>query len=140
MILSDPTVPEFNPDEIIPSWENSLGIDAVLHNDIASNLLVALKLALKGQPYRIFITDQRLWIPVANLYTYPDVIVVAKPLMLQTGRTDTVTNPVFIAEVLSKATQDYDRGEKFLAYRTLPSFQEYRFFWDFGVSSISSYK
>ncbi|WP_448570611.1 Uma2 family endonuclease [Trichothermofontia sp.] len=95
------------------------------HNDIASNLLVALKLALKGQPYRTFITDQRLWIPAANLYTYPDVMVVPKPLELQTGRTDTVMNPVFIAEVLSKSTQDYDRGEKFLAYRTLTSFQEY---------------
>lgn len=33
LILSDPTVPEFNPDEIIPTWENSLGIDAVLHED-----------------------------------------------------------------------------------------------------------
>ena len=31
------------------------------HNDIASNLLVALKLQLKGKPYRTFITDQRLY-------------------------------------------------------------------------------
>ncbi|WP_254721807.1 Uma2 family endonuclease [Kovacikia minuta] len=30
------------------------------HNDIASNLMVALKLALRGKPYRAFITDQRL--------------------------------------------------------------------------------
>jgi Uma2 family endonuclease len=41
-----------------------------------------------------------LWIPDRNLYTYPDVMVVEKPLQLQTGRTDTVTNPCFIAEVL----------------------------------------
>jgi Uma2 family endonuclease len=27
------------------------------HNDVASNLLVALKLQLKGKPYRIFVTD-----------------------------------------------------------------------------------
>jgi Uma2 family endonuclease len=95
------------------------------HNDIASNLLVALKLQLKGKPYRTFITDQRLWISDRNLYTYPDVMVVEKPLQLQTGRTDTVTNPCFIAEVLSKSTQDYDRGEKFSAYRTIASFREY---------------
>jgi Uma2 family endonuclease len=95
------------------------------HNEIASNLMVALKLLLKGKPYRIFITDQRLWIPNRNLYTYPDVMVVEKPLQLQTGRTDTVTNPCFIAEVLSKSTQDYDRGEKFSAYRTIESFREY---------------
>lgn len=33
LILSDPAVPEFNPDEVIPTWENSLGMDAVLHED-----------------------------------------------------------------------------------------------------------
>jgi Uma2 family endonuclease len=95
------------------------------HNEIASNLMVALKLLLKGKPYRIFITDQRLWIPNRNLYTYPDVMVVEKPLQPQTGRADTIINPCFIAEVLSKSTQDYDRGEKFSAYRTIESFREY---------------
>lgn len=30
-----------------------------------------------------------------------------------------------IIEVLSSSTKDYDRGEKFLQYRRLPSFQEY---------------
>lgn len=52
-------------------------------------------------------------------------MVVEKPLQLQTGRTDTIINPCFIAEVLSKSTQDYDRGEKFSAYRTIASFREY---------------
>jgi Uma2 family endonuclease len=95
------------------------------HSEIVINLLVALKLQLKGKPYRIFVTDQRLWIPDRNLYTYPDIMVVEKPLQLQTGRTDTVINPCFIAEVLSKSTQDYDHGEKFSAYRTVDSFREY---------------
>ncbi|HEY9735689.1 MAG TPA: Uma2 family endonuclease [Trichocoleus sp.] len=95
------------------------------HNEIAGNLLVALKLALRGKPYRVFVTDQRLWIPAYDLYTYPDVMVVAKPLEFQAGRTDTLMNPCFIAEVLSKSTQDYDHGEKFTAYRTIPTFQEY---------------
>ena len=38
---------------------------------------------------------------------------------------DTIVNPGFIAEVLSKSTQNYDRSEKFVAYRTIPNFQEY---------------
>ena len=95
------------------------------HNAIAGNLLVALKLALRGRPYRTFVADQRLWLPAANLYTYPDVMVVPQPLQLQTGRNDTVTNPCFIAEVLSTSTKGYDRGDKFLAYRTIATFQEY---------------
>lgn len=95
------------------------------HNELAINLAALLKSALRGKSYRIFATDQRLWVPNRNLYTYPDVMVVEKPLQLQTGRTDTVINPCFIAEVLSKSTQDYDHGEKFSAYRTIDSFREY---------------
>jgi Uma2 family endonuclease len=95
------------------------------HNELAINLASLLKSTLRGKPYRIFATDQRLWIPARNLYTYPDVMVTEKPLQLQTGRTDTVINPCFIAEVLSKSTQDYDHGDKFSAYRTIESFREY---------------
>jgi Uma2 family endonuclease len=94
-------------------------------NEITTNLVVALKLALKGKPYRTFSSDRRLWIPQLNNYTYPDAIVVAKPIELQSGRTDTITNPVFSAEVLSKNTKAYDRDEKFAAYRSIRSFQEY---------------
>ena len=95
------------------------------HNDISGNLYILLKSALKGKDYRIFYADQRLRIPAVNLYTYPDVVVVPKPLELQTGRRDTVVNSCFIAEVLSKSTQNYDRSEKFADYRTIPTFQEY---------------
>jgi Uma2 family endonuclease len=103
------------------------------HNELTSNLIVSLKTALKGKSYRVFITDQRLWIPAANLHTYPDIMVVPKPIELQTGRKDTVTNPCFIAEVLSKSTQNYDRSEKFVAYRSIPSFGEYLLVSQYGV-------
>ncbi len=95
------------------------------HNDIAGNLVAVLKMALRGKPCRVFILDQRLWIPAVNLYTYPDIMVLTKPIELQAKRTDTVVNPCFIAEVLSKSTQSYDRSDKFAAYRTIPGFQEY---------------
>lgn len=89
------------------------------HNDIAGNLYLLLKLALRQQPYRTFYVDQRLWIRSRNLYTYPDIMVLPSPIQLQEKRTDTVLNPYFIAEVLSRSTKDYDRSEKFLAYRTI---------------------
>lgn len=38
---------------------------------------------------------------------------------------DTLLNPNVIFEVLSKATEDYDRGTKFKLYRTLPSLKNY---------------
>ncbi|MFM9266519.1 Uma2 family endonuclease [Tychonema sp. BBK16] len=95
------------------------------HNEITSILNAILRVSLKGKPYSIFASDQRLWVPQLNNYTYPDVMVVAKPIQLQSGRTDTITNPVLIAEVLSKGTRAYDRDDKFAAYRSIPSFQEY---------------
>ncbi|BBD59357.1 hypothetical protein NIES2109_21400 [Nostoc sp. HK-01] len=59
------------------------------------------------------------------MYVYPDVIAIAGNLEYAEGRRDTLINPVFIAEVLSKSTKSFDRDEKFAAYRTIPSFQEY---------------
>ena len=95
------------------------------HNRICRNLLIALELAFKGKPFETFITDQRLWLPERNIYTYPDIMVLENPIQLQEGRTDTVMNPCLIAEVLSKSTKDYDRSEKFILYRMMDNFQEY---------------
>lgn len=95
------------------------------HNEIASILNAILRVSLKGQPYSIFIADQRLWIPDRKLYTYPDVMVIQRPIELQAGRRDTIVNPILIAEILSKSTKSYDRDEKFSAYRTISTFQEY---------------
>ncbi|WP_316429652.1 Uma2 family endonuclease [Leptolyngbya sp. NK1-12] len=95
------------------------------HNQIVGNFYAALNFAFKRQPYRVFVTDQRLWIPKRRIYTYPDVMVVQGELQLQEGRKDTITNPMLIAEVLSESTRSYDKDSKFAAYRTIPSFQEY---------------
>ncbi|MDZ8107583.1 MAG: Uma2 family endonuclease [Nostoc sp. DedQUE12a] len=95
------------------------------HNQIALNLSASLNFALKRQPYRVFVAEQRLWIPKKRIHTYPDVMVVSGSLEFAEGRTDTITNPLIIAEVLSKSTRSYDIDEKFAAYRSIPSFQEY---------------
>jgi putative transposase len=34
MILEDQTVPDFAPERVIPTWDNSLGMDAVLNEDV----------------------------------------------------------------------------------------------------------
>jgi Uma2 family endonuclease len=46
------------------------------HNDISASLVAYLKVALRGKPYHVFVTAQRLWIPSKNLYTYPDVMAI----------------------------------------------------------------
>ena len=101
------------------------------HNKITLNLSATLNFALKRQSYEVYVTDQRLWIPSLRIFTYPDVMVMAEPIAFAEGRRadrlrrDTLTNPLLIAEVLSKSTRSYDKDEKFAAYRTIPSLQEY---------------
>lgn len=95
------------------------------HNEISRMLVFLLTAQLRRQPYSIFVTDQRLWIPELEQYTYPDVMVTPRPAELNPDRKDTVVNPILVAEVLSDSTEKYDRGEKFEAYRAIPTFQEY---------------
>lgn len=95
------------------------------HNRIAKNVVVALDAALAGKPCETFITDMRLLVKKNGLYTYPDVMIVCGRLHFAKGRTDTLTNPIVIIEVLSESTQAYDRGAKFELYRALETLQDY---------------
>ena len=95
------------------------------HNEIVTNLCVALKPQLRTQGYRLFTENVRVWIERYRVYTYPDVMVIpGKPTYHGPG-TSTVTNPRLVVEVASKSTKNYDQGDKFDYYRSLPSFQEY---------------
>lgn len=110
------------------------------HNRLVLNLASALNFALRQQAYDVFVTDQRLWIPKQRIHTYPDIMVVEGSLQLQTGRRDTITNPLLIVEVLSKSTQTYDQGNKFKFYRTIPSFQEYILIDQYSIHVEQYYK
>jgi Uma2 family endonuclease len=111
---------EYQDGEIVPMTGGTTD-----HNKIALNFAAYLKFALKGQKYNIFIGDVKLWIAQYRQATYPDVMLIeGEPIYYETGKT-TITNPRLIVEVLSKSTQNYDQGDKFLYYRSLPEFQEY---------------
>ena len=73
----------------------------------------------------MYIADVSLWIPRHRVYTYPDVMLIkGNPIYADKSKT-TVTNPVAIAQVLSPSTQNYDRGDKFTYYRSIPEMEEY---------------
>jgi Uma2 family endonuclease len=95
------------------------------HNKLAGNFYICLNLALNDLDYDIYIGDVKLWIPRYREFTYPDVMVIEGQPVYYSANTTIVTNPVLIVEVLSKSTKDYDRGDKFLYYRSIPEFKEY---------------
>lgn len=95
------------------------------HNRISLNMSIALRLALKGLDYDVFMGDVRLWMTKKRIYTYPDVMVIPGKPEYYNNRQDIVMNPQVIIEVLSKSTKAYDRSDKFKFYQTIPTFQEY---------------
>lgn len=95
------------------------------HNRISLNISSVLNFEFRQQDYEVFMGDVRLWIPEKRSYLYPDVMVIAGAPEYFNNRTDTVTNPRLIIEVLSESTEGYDRETKFRSYKTIPTFQEY---------------
>lgn len=95
------------------------------HNEIITNLCVALKPRLRKENYRLFTENVRVWIEKYRVYTYPDVMVIADEPIYYGKGTTTVINPCLIIEVASKSTKNYDQGDKFDYYRGLSSLQEY---------------
>lgn len=95
------------------------------HNLIAMNILGSLWQQLREKDCEVYPSEMRVKIPSANVYTYPDVVVVCGEPKLEDEHLDTLLNPTLLMEVLSKSTAAYDRKLKFDYYRTLESLAEY---------------
>jgi Uma2 family endonuclease len=94
------------------------------HNAIITNIGATLHAALAPKGCRVYQSDMRVHTG-DDVNTFPDVAVVCGPRVYHRGRTDTITNPVLIVEVLSPSTQGYDRGEKWGHYQTIPTLSDY---------------
>lgn len=94
------------------------------HAALAMSFGAALLQHLSGRPCRVFSSDLRIRVLATGLATYSDVTVVCGPLQRDPESRTTVVNPVLVAEVLSDATEDYDRGEKLEHYKRIPSLKE----------------
>ncbi|MDP9171024.1 MAG: Uma2 family endonuclease [Acidobacteriota bacterium] len=95
------------------------------HARIVGNTLSQLVEQLRGRPCEAAGGDLRLYSAAHDIFIYPDVVVTCGPDKFLDNRRDTITDATLIVEVLSPSTRSYDRGEKFLFYRSLPSFSEY---------------
>ena len=94
--------------------------DSNAHTIIKGNVFAALRARLQGQPCRALGEGPKVVTATATMY--PDAIVVCGPIGLAE---DQVRAPAVVVEVLSRSTEDHDRGAKWVAYRDLDSLQHY---------------
>ena len=95
------------------------------HGRLISQLTVVLSRVLEGRPCVVLPSDVRVRIRAADRATYPDLHIVCGQLERDPEDHDAVINPVVIIEILSSATAESDRGDKFAAYRRLRSLRQY---------------
>ena len=95
------------------------------HNKIAGAVIGELYAHLKNKTCSVMPSDTRVYNPLNTLYTYPDVVVSCEEEKYLDNEFDTLLNPTIVIEILSITTQDYDRGTKFMLYRSIPSLKHY---------------
>jgi Uma2 family endonuclease len=95
------------------------------HADICTNLVGAVSRQLRGTPCRVRSKDTKVLSgpPVRDhratkgLFSYPDIVVICGEPRYHDQSRDVVLNPSVIVEVLSRSTEAFDRGQKFLRYQ-----------------------
>ncbi len=111
--------------ELIEGKLFPMGGASINHNRLTSKLTALLSLALEDWDFEVFASDMRVWLSVIDSYVYPDVVVIeGEPIFAEDNHME-LTNPCFIAEVLSPSTARYDKKARFDLYKTLPTLQEY---------------
>ncbi|MBC8094646.1 MAG: Uma2 family endonuclease [Akkermansiaceae bacterium] len=98
--------------------------ETLTHNQITGNIYLALRQHFKGKPCRVFMSDIRVNFHIREdeYYYYPDIVVTCDS---RDTHPRFVNFPKLIVEVLSDSTERVDKREKFFAYTTIASLEEY---------------
>ena len=93
------------------------------HNGLALAIAFALRSQLKA-PRRAYMSDIKLRIETrgATIFYYPDVMVSCSK---RDPKSRWIDDPSLLVEVLSPSTERVDRIERLMAYRQIPSLQDY---------------
>ncbi len=90
--------------------------ESLAHSTICFNLHGLIHNQLRGNLCRGFSPNMKVATNEEGLFSYPDLIIICGKPVFHDEKSDVLTNPTIIFEVLSPSTESYDRGEKFLRY------------------------
>lgn len=98
--------------------------ETLAHNQITGNIYLQLRQHLKGKTCRVFMSDIRVNFQVreAEYFYHPDIVVACDA---RDTHPRFINHPRLLIEVLSDSTERIDRREKFFAYTTIDSLEEY---------------
>jgi len=104
-------------------WVTGLAGAGKAHNLLAGEIqYLLMRAARERRDFFVFGSDMLVRIPHIRRSYYPDVHLVCDPA--DDGE-DYSTRPCLIIEVLSRSTARVDRGEKLVAYQSIPALQAY---------------
>jgi len=100
--------------------------ESLEHSLICTNLIAELRDQLKGKPCSTLSPNMKVRSGPykkenstnKGMFSYADVMVVCSQPVFHDEHRDVLLNPTLIIEVLSPTTEAFDRGDKFLRYRT----------------------
>lgn len=96
------------------------------HNQISQKVIRLLGDHIDNNGWKMASETRPVWLPSCELNTYPDIFIVEESnTILRKGYQLAETTPSVIIEVLSDSTEDFDRGEKWRCYKTIPSLKQY---------------
>jgi Uma2 family endonuclease len=95
---------------------------SIAHNRINLNVLSFLHKAFAGTSCEVFGTGMMVSTP-SGLYTFPDASVVCGQRL--DPNAETISDTIVLVEILSDITRNFDRGEKFEHYRSIPALRHY---------------
>ena len=96
------------------------------HNRLVKNTIKNLDDHVTDNQAELFFETRPVWIPDCELNAYPDIFIVEKSTMIKRkGYQLAEMTPSVIIEVLSESTEEFDKGEKWRCYQTIPSLKQY---------------
>lgn len=120
--------------EYLDGFVYAMAGESEAHGLISTNLTISIGSKLRGGACRVFSKDMKVRsgpVPASphatkGFFSYPDLVVVCGERQYHDLHQDVLLNPTVVIEVLSDATRNFDRSEKFLRYRTwLPTLTDY---------------
>ncbi|MGH2347790.1 MAG: Uma2 family endonuclease, partial [Chloroflexota bacterium] len=121
--------------EYVHGYVYAMAGGTLAHDIIANTIRAALHAHAGVGPCVVLGPDARVRVG-ETVYYYPDAVVVCGEIL--EDRALEVTVPRLLVEVLSDATENADRGDKFADYQTLASLAEYLRRCSMGTRTSSS--